>query len=316
MNVNSRFLGEYALTGAFFWVAQFIVWITIDPDKNQNHGDEELVVDQVTRILGDGVLHLPKAIQDSNLAIVFLALIVVFFTGLVLDLLKVAFRPLEMDKFMDHVERANLSNSWLDHKIKNHCPYDEEYKQLCEYRKKNSQPLRNWLLVFIPGIVLVSRSIRAIRRIGGSIGSKARTNGITGSGLRKRRKDSVPEETAEQPATTAPTVHDLIPHYVKLHAFLLSFVLVHSDQTNLEPLTQGTRLWRSSREISVAVLILLVEVICIAVLVGLSKLVPLSDQWSSLLSHLSLDKNISWIKPTTLEWHHILLTFVALSFCS
>src|SRR3712207_4092060 len=121
MNVNSRLLGEYALTGAFFWVAQFIVLITIDPDNEHRVENEELIVDQITRIIDGGAKHLPLPIQESAVATVFLALIVVFFTGLVLDLLKVAFRLLEMDKFMKNVTEANKYNPWLKHKIEKHC---------------------------------------------------------------------------------------------------------------------------------------------------------------------------------------------------
>src|SRR5687768_9736474 len=100
MNRDNRFFADYALTGSFFWVCQYLVLLLVDPIGEKG---EIRLIDQVALWIQQGIQALPDQIRASTVTIAFFALIGVFFTGLVLDWFKQRFRLLEMDWFVKHL---------------------------------------------------------------------------------------------------------------------------------------------------------------------------------------------------------------------
>jgi|SRR5829696_1284892 len=229
MNRDNRFFADYALTGSFFWVYQYLILVILDPNVDPN-GTERLI-DRVSEWIKQGIQTLPHQIENS-VTIAFLALIGVFVTGLVLDWFKVGFRALEMDAFHKHL----LDNKhWLDEKMREFHPYDRYYGCFKQAALSNTNLFRQ-ILVFLPSF----------------------------------RQDSGSREQAMLPP-------DRKTSYVNLHSFLISYVLLSSNSADLGPLTEGMRLWRTGREVSVAILVVAWEVLLIVALRLLS-LLP-SPNW-------------------------------------
>src|SRR6266487_6213741 len=115
MQIGSRFT-EYGLTGGFFWICQFILlW---------RSGQTQTLLGKLSTVQNQIPEHHPIAITSLVSA---LAIIAVFVTGLLLDLLAGYFRPLEMGVFHKHLVR---NRDWLGRLIADHKGYCEaDYKE-------------------------------------------------------------------------------------------------------------------------------------------------------------------------------------------
>ena len=105
MQISSRFT-EYGLTGGFFWICQLIlIW---------SYGKTQTILSSLPTVhLGPDQLG-STAITSLVTAV---AIIAVFVTGLLLDLLAVYFRRLEMGVFWKHMVR---NRDWLSRLITEH----------------------------------------------------------------------------------------------------------------------------------------------------------------------------------------------------
>ncbi len=126
MQIGSRFT-EYGLTGGFFWICQFIfLW---------RSGQTQTLLGKLSTVQNQIPEHLPIAITSLVSA---LAIIAVFVTGLLLDLLAGYFRPLEMGVFHKHLVR---NRDWLGRLIANHKGYCEaDYEEFERQFDRTSPP--------------------------------------------------------------------------------------------------------------------------------------------------------------------------------
>jgi len=105
MNISTRFT-EFAMTGAFFWISQFVLFGFVHEDELMTYLPQWMGV-----LYGYEVL-IPQALQGAMGAMLTaFGLIGIFVTGLVMDLLGVYFTPLERIIFNRHVSR---NHDWLN----------------------------------------------------------------------------------------------------------------------------------------------------------------------------------------------------------
>ena len=115
MQIGSRFT-EYGLSGGFFWICQFILfWYS---------GQTQTLLSN----LSNKRLNIPTDTPIAFTSMVSaLAIIAVFVTGLLLDLIAVYFRPMEMRVFRRHLVR---NRDWMGRLIADHKGYCEaDYEQ-------------------------------------------------------------------------------------------------------------------------------------------------------------------------------------------
>ena len=125
MQISSRFT-EYGLTGGFFWICQlFVIWWFGQPHA-------------VLSYLSNVQKQIPHGFSSvGSTALSALAIIAVFVTGLLLDLLAVYFRRMEMDVFWQHLVR---NQDWLSRLITEHKSYCEsDYEELKRWHDTASE---------------------------------------------------------------------------------------------------------------------------------------------------------------------------------
>jgi hypothetical protein len=110
MQIGSRFT-EYGLTGGFFWICQlFVIWWG---------GQAQAVLSHLSNVQKQ----IPNDFSPvASTALSALAIITVFVTGLVLDLLAAYFPLPEMRVFWQHLVR---NRDWLSRLITEHKGYCE-----------------------------------------------------------------------------------------------------------------------------------------------------------------------------------------------
>ncbi len=105
MNLSTRFT-EFALTGAFFWIGQFIFF---------GFGYDRELMEILPRWMGvyyGYEVLLPEAIKDtSSTMLSAFGLIGIFMTGLIMDMLSIYFTPFERIIFNRHIWR---NRDWMD----------------------------------------------------------------------------------------------------------------------------------------------------------------------------------------------------------
>jgi len=110
MQIGSRFT-EYGLTGGFFWICQFILlW---------RSGQTQTLLSNLSTVQLQIAKDIPIPITSLVSA---LAIIAVFVTGLLLDLLAVYYRPMEIRVFIRHLAR---NRDWVGRLIADHKGYCE-----------------------------------------------------------------------------------------------------------------------------------------------------------------------------------------------
>jgi hypothetical protein len=128
MQISSRFT-EYGLTGGFFWICQLVViwWF----------GQAQAVLSHLSNVQKQ----IPHGFSSvGSTALSALAIIAVFVTGLLLDLLAVYFRGMEMGVFWKHLVR---NRDWLSRLITEHKDYCEsDYEQLKQWQDTASKMKR------------------------------------------------------------------------------------------------------------------------------------------------------------------------------
>ncbi|NOX77224.1 MAG: hypothetical protein GXP17_11575 [Gammaproteobacteria bacterium] len=125
MNISTRFT-EFAMTGAFFWISQFIFFGFVHQDEFMSY------LPQWMGVLYGYEVMIPKIFQGAmGSMLTAFGLIGIFVTGLIMDLLGVYFTPLERIILNRHLHR---NDDWMD-KITAECSptVHDDYVQLKEH---------------------------------------------------------------------------------------------------------------------------------------------------------------------------------------
>jgi len=219
MKIAERF-AEYGLTGGFFWLLQLAFLIILSPDSPLVSFEHWL--DELSKI------HIPSHIATPvGGLLAALAIVSIFFTGLLLDLLGSYYILLEMNVFRKNV---NTNREWLDDFVRNHKSYiGKDYNDFLE-KFSDIYSHGEVRRMFIDAI-----------NIFGLFSPKWWKRQIAGSKSKIAR-------------------YRLMKPYSRLQSFLISTVLAYSGATRLDVLMDQMHLWRTSRAISTALLIFSVEI--------------------------------------------------------
>ncbi len=124
MNISTRFT-EFAMTGAFFWISQFILFGFVHQEEFMSY------LPQWMGVLYGYEVMIPQILQVAmGSMLTAFGLIGIFVTGLIMDLLSAYFTPLERIILNRHLHR---NHDWMD-KITAECSptIHEDYIQLKE----------------------------------------------------------------------------------------------------------------------------------------------------------------------------------------
>lgn len=201
MKIDARFFGEYAITGAFFWLAQYTVLLIAGLDA------------PTVKLVEASQEGLPTVLRSEPVLAV-LALVGVFFTGLLLDLFSRLFVVVEMTKFRGQLAR---NECWLQAMVDERGAYfADDYR----YFVDNYRDLPRFLA----------------RLLG-----DARTTA----------RDLLRESSAREPGPIG-VWKRTVSSYRRIEYFLYSFLEASSKGGVGESLREQTRLWRVSRALAVA----------------------------------------------------------------
>ena len=136
MKIDARFFGQYAITGTFFWIAQYIVLEISSLEVPALAGLKELQAG------------LSSALNSAP-AMAALAIAGVFFTGLLLDVASAYFVRIEGQIFTKNLIR---NKGWLEPMLQDYSTYlGDDYDYLCrqsapggEQKDGFSGLLRHW----------------------------------------------------------------------------------------------------------------------------------------------------------------------------
>jgi hypothetical protein len=209
MQIGSRFT-EYGLTGGFFWICQLgVIWWS---------GHIQAVLSNLSPVQKQ----LDGFSSVGSTALSALAIIAVFVTGLLLDLLAVYFQPSEMKIFHRHLVR---NREWLGRLIADHkayCEADyEEFERLFGESSVTKDKLAGFRELFFWNRECRQQFVATLKRNWG---------------------------------------WKMARHYQRLWSFFTSYVLVQSGSSELSLMVDQYHLWRTGRAVSTVLLIVYVEV--------------------------------------------------------
>jgi hypothetical protein len=212
MKISDRFT-DYGLIGGFFWLLQCSVWGFFSFARVGREDLLQRLITVLTRV--------PAAYVPSLVALLgALAIIAIFTTGLLLDLLGSSyFRNIEVRVFITHLRR---NKRWLERVVDQHKDYiQEDWSQLLDAP-------RLWSKATL------------------SVGFKG-TLFWWNPRYRREYVSSVREGWG------------LLKPYTRVQAFLLSYVLLTSDAEKIELLSTQISLWNTSRAIATAMVLVAVQ---------------------------------------------------------
>ena len=224
MQISSRFT-EYGLTGGFFWICQLLFLVYTGQAKTfLTHLStvQQLQIPLMQLSTGQQLQIPPWISQIGVTAISALAIIAVFVTGLLLDLLAVYFRPMEMRVFNQHLVR---NRDWLGRLIADHKSYCEADYEKFERQFGETSLAKDTMAGF--DVFLFWNRQRRQRYV-------AAVKRGWGWGLGR--------------------------NYERLWSFFASYVLVQSGSSQLSLMLDQYYLWRAGRAVSVSLVILTFEV--------------------------------------------------------
>ncbi len=210
MKISEKF-AEYGLTGGFFWLVQ-ILFLSYSSKQNPT----DLLNSLSTAVNQISIPQALSAATGSFLAAI--AIISIFFTGLLLDLFGSFFILIEMRQFKKQI---NLNEQWFDDLVSNRGGYinsDYQYFKKSYYVPDKSDYKRKTLDVLNPFSIFKKESWK---------------NSIEEG--KKNFKNLM-----------------LMRSYTRILEFVQSFVLIH---TNYNVLIYEIHLWRTSRSVSTALFI-------------------------------------------------------------
>ncbi len=227
-------LAAYGITGAFFWLLQLVTLLSLLAfSGHQPSGTVTLLLRSLD------TLAVPQGFQPLvNSLLTVLGTLLVFFTGLVLDLIGAYFVIWDMASFHRHI-RAH--RDWLDGLLmRQKPPVREDYHELMSR--------------FVPPF-----SMERARALGGL--------------LRFWRL-----EAWRRVFKISNDRFRLIRRYGRLQSFLLTYVDTFSGGSKLALLGDGIHIWRISRAIATAIMVVYFE-LCTAPFLGLLNGFSPNERW-------------------------------------
>jgi len=221
MPLSSR-IGDYGITGAFFLVAQFVAFVTVDPDGSEQQ------VRGILSYLQQMVSAAPALATPLASLLAAIALLLVFFVGLVIDLLGFVAPSIEVVYFRRELDKQR---QWLSLMLTpDHSFLGEDSRRLIqEYKPK--------------------RAISSVKD------------------LRENLREAfarVPFKESCRMAVEDFKFVLFVGAYQRIFRFLLISAFADSNTATSQLLQDQLRLWRTSRAVATALAFLAVEVIVLA----------------------------------------------------